>query len=204
VEHLLAAGHDVTAFARSAAHVSSRPGRLHVFEGDATDADAVDRAVRGHDAVVVTLGITENPLRVRLWGPARTPLDIRSTGTRHVIAAMQRHGVRKLVVQTSYGVGATRGRLGVVDRLFFALLLRPQIADTEIQNAAVEASELDWVLIQPVHLTAAQDAPFVSTDGATGRMKVSRDTVGKLLAQAIDDPAFVRKTVAVSGAERRV
>ena len=200
VKHLLAAGHEVTAFARSADRVAHAHPRLNVFEGDATDADAVDRAVRTHDAVVVTLGITENPLRVRLWGPSGTPMNIRSTGTRNVIAAMRKHGVRKLVVQTSYGVGATRGRLGAIDRAIFTLLLRPQIADTELQNAAVEACDLDWVLIQPVHLTsAAEVAPYVSTEGATGRMKVSRDSVGWCLAHAIDNPAFIRKTVAVSG-----
>ena len=41
-------------------------------------------------------------------GSASTPIDVRSTGTRNVIDAMHRCGVRRLVVQTSYGVGATR------------------------------------------------------------------------------------------------
>jgi hypothetical protein len=61
----------------------------------------VGRAVRGQDAVVVTLGISEHPLRVRLLGSAGTPLDVRSRGTAAVVAAMRTHGVRRLVVQSS-------------------------------------------------------------------------------------------------------
>lgn len=201
VEHLLAAGHEVTVFARTEPGASSA-ARLRFVQGDALDPAAVERAVAGQDAVVVTLGIRENALRVRLFGPARTPLDVRSAGTRHVIAAMRKHGVRRLVVQTTYGVGETRDRLDFVNRLFFSLILKPQIADTEIQNAVVIESDLDWVLAQPVHLTdGAEDAlPFVSTAGDTGKMKVSRRSVGRFLADAVVSSAYVRKTVSLSGA----
>jgi hypothetical protein len=151
---------------------------------------------------VVALGIRENPLRVRFLGPRATPIDIRSAGTRNVVLAMQRHGVRRLVVQTSYGVGATRERLGVVDGLFFELVLKPQIADTEAQEAIVTASGLDWVLVQPVHLTDdADDAmPFVSGDGETRRMKVSRAAVGRVLDRAVTSREWVGASLAVSAA----
>ena len=120
---------------------------------------------------MVTLGIRENALRVRLRGPAGTAADVRSIGTAHVVAAMARHGVRRLVVQTSYGVGPTRDRLRWIERLFFALVLAPQIADTERQQALVEASALDWVVVQPVHLVDGADdaAPFASSTGDTRR-----------------------------------
>lgn len=200
VESLLAAGHEVTVFTR-AAQGGLTAQRLHFFQGDALDAGAVECAVAGHDAVVVTLGIRENALRVRLLGPARTPLDVRSAGTRNVMAAMRKHGVRRLVVQTTYGVGETRDKLGFVDRLFFSLILKPQIADTELQNREVESSDLDWVIAQPVHLTDADDdaPPFVSTWGETGELKVSRKSVGRFLADAVQSPAYLRKTVSVSG-----
>jgi len=201
LEQLLQEGHEVTAFVRSARGLGAVSGKLRVFEGDAMRARDVERAVEGQDAVIVTLGIRENPLRVRVLGPARTPLDIRSTGTRNVIAAMRKHGVRKLVVQTSYGVGDTRDRLRVLDRLFFALLLRPQIADTELQNRDVIASGLDWVIVQPVHLNDAptREQPFVSTSGEIAKNVVSRGSVGRFLAQAVQSSDFVGKSVALSG-----
>jgi putative NADH-flavin reductase len=197
----LAAGHEVTAFSRRADGVALRSGHLKFVNGDATNPADVERAVQGQDAVVVTLGITENPLRVRFFGPARTPLDIRSAGTRNVISAMRKHGVRKLVVQTTYGVGETRDRLQFADRMFFKLILAPQIADTERQSDDVASSGLDWVIAQPVHLTdeTKDDMPFVSTDGAIKERKVSRDSVGRFLASAVESASFVGKSVALSG-----
>jgi uncharacterized protein YbjT (DUF2867 family) len=201
VEQLLARGHEVTVFARQV-DASATPPRLRYVQGDALDAPAIEQVVAGQDAVVVTLGIRENALRVRLFGPARTRLDVRSAGTRNVITAMQKHGVRKLVVQTSYGVGATRDKLGFVNRLFFKIVLKPQIEDTELQNDAVSVSDLDWVLVQPVHLTDAEDdvPAFVSLSGETGEMQVSRRSLGRFLADAVSDVRFVRQTVSVSGA----
>jgi nucleoside-diphosphate-sugar epimerase len=202
VERLLEEGHTVTAFSRHAERVETRSERLRFVRGDVMNPRDVERAVHGHDAVVVTLGIRENPLRVRLVGPAHTPLDVRSSGTRNVIVAMRKHGVRRLVVQTSYGVGDTRDRLGMVDALFFKLVLKPQIADTEIQNQDVSASGLDWVIAQPVHLTDGDDdeMPFTSTEGATGKMKVSRQSVARFLAEAVTSQRYLHKSVALSGA----
>ncbi|MET0386310.1 MAG: NAD(P)H-binding protein [Polyangiales bacterium] len=199
VQHLLAMGHEVSAFTRRTDVVL--PAGTRLIQGDVMNAPAVEAAVAGHDAVIVTLGITENPLRVRFFGPAHTPLDVRSTGTRHIIAAMRVHGIRKLVVQTTYGVGDTRDKLGFADRLFFSLVLKPQILDSEVQNADVIASGLDWVLIQPVHLTdhAAAELPFSSTSGEIVKLQVSRNSVGRFIAQAVQRPELVGKSVSVSG-----
>lgn len=203
VEHLLTQGHTVSAFVRTLPG-EPRDGVRYV-RGDVMNAADVERAVAGHDAVIVTLGISENPLRVRLFGPARTPSDVRSVGTQNVIAAMQQRGIRRLVVQASYGVGETRPRLRFLDRLFFTLLLKPQIADTEIQNQRVTECALDWLLVHPVHLTngAENELPFASAAGDTGEMKLSRRSVGRFLAEAVQDPALVRQTIALSGAPRR-
>lgn len=202
VEELLSAGHQVTAFARRPEALPVASEHLKVFQGDATKPGDVERAVAGQDAVVVTLGISENPLTVRMRGSARTPLDVRSAGTRNVISAMRKHGVRKLVVQSSYGVGETRGRLPLKWRLVFSLLLKPQIADTEVQEREVRGSGLDWVLAQPVGLTDGEDAsaPFVSPEGEARVMSISRRSVGRFLVEAVESAKYIGRSVALSGA----
>lgn len=200
VQHLLQQGHEVTAFARRAATLPELSTSLHRFEGDALASQDLDRAMPGHDAVVVTLGIQEPALRVRLFGPARTPLSVRSAGTSQVIAAMKRHGLRRLVVQTSYGVGPTRHQLPLVARFLFALLLKPQIADTEVQERLVRESGLDWVIVQPVNLTDAETPGTVltSTTGEIRGQKVSRKQVAAYIGEAIGATTQVRCTVALS------
>jgi uncharacterized protein YbjT (DUF2867 family) len=205
VEELGTRGHEVTAFTRRADAFEPR-GWLTVYEGDVMDRLSVDGAVAGHDAVVVTLGIAENALAVRLRGSRRTPMDVRSAGTRHVIEAMHHHGVERLVVQTTYGQGETAGRLTPMWRLIFALVLKPQIRDTRIQDQIVRDSALDWVLVQPVSLTDDADhaAPFASVDGETAGMKVSRTAVASVLADAATSEGWRHRTVSVSAGRRRV
>ena len=91
---------------------------------------------------------------------------MRSRGTAAVVAAARRAGIRRVVVQSSYGVGETRSLLGLVDRVFFALLIKPQIIDSEIQEGVLRGSDLDWTIVQPVHLSDDDSVDhFVSTDG---------------------------------------
>lgn len=202
IDALLKRGHLVTAFSRHAEALEHHSDRLRLLNGDATNTEDVERAVAGHDAVIITLGITENPLRVRLFGAARTPNDVRSAGTRNVIAAMRKHGVRRLVVQSSYGVGETRSRLRWVERMFFSLLLKPQISDTEVQELEVRQSGVDWVLAQPVHLTDDEYAemPFASSEGHVHEWKISRKEVARFLALAAQTPEYVGQSVALSRA----
>jgi uncharacterized protein YbjT (DUF2867 family) len=198
VRELRSRGHDVTAFVRRQDTWS--PDSVRFFNGDAMNRDNVRRAVQGQDAVVVVLGIRENPLLVRLRGSATTPMNVRSAGTQNVVDGMHEHGIRRLVVQTTYGTGETRDRLPAKWRLIFSFLLRPQIADTEQQERVVRQSGLDWTIVQPVGLTDAGDANpvLVSVTGETRGMAVSRKNVARVLADAIEESTYVGRSVAVS------
>ncbi|MDP5184693.1 SDR family oxidoreductase [Blastococcus sp. BMG 814] len=210
VDALVDGGHGVTAFARRASTAfggrASTPlaGRagLRPVDGDATVAADVERAVRDQDAVVVTLGISENTLKVRLLGSSGTPMDVRSRGTALVVAAMREQGVRRLVVQSSYGVGPTRDLLPLSSRVVFALMIRQQIQDTERQERVVRGSGLDWTVVQPVYLTDGEEPAACSTAGEVQGMKVSRRAVGAVLAELATGSADPGATVAVSGGQR--
>jgi len=108
---LVAAGHRVTAFGRTASTAFAAPvagpGSLRPVDGDALDAEAVTKAVAGQDAVVVTLGISDNPLAVQWLHRSSTAQDVRSRGTATVVAAMRETGVRRLVAQSTYGLGGS-------------------------------------------------------------------------------------------------
>jgi nucleoside-diphosphate-sugar epimerase len=198
VEELVARGHRVTAFVRDR---RAEPATAHaVAVGDATQTHDVHAAVRGQDAVIVTLGIREHPLLVRLRGTIDTPMDVRSRGTALVVEAMRQHGVPKVVVLSSYGVGDTRRRLSITWRFIFAAVLRPQIADTERQEQVVRSSGLTWVLAQPVALTDAEagEPAFASRTGEVRGMSVSRRSVARFLADAVEPGPFDCQAVALS------
>lgn len=197
VRELADRGHLVTAFAR---HPGADDGRATVVTGDAMDADAVAKAVSGQDAVVVTLGITGNPFRVRLTRRAGTPLTIRSAGTANVIAAMQAQGVSRLVVQTTYGIGETYGDLPLALKAFFTLAIRPQVDDHAVQEAAVRSSGLAWTIVRPVVLHDEPiDAPAqVSPDDRVPAMRVSRRQVARVEADALERVDWHNRVLSVS------
>ena len=89
-----------------------------------------------------------------------------------------------------------------LDRLFFNLLLKPQIADTEVQEAEVRESGIDWTLARPVHLTDedSDDMPFASPEGQVREWKISRKGVAQFLADALHAREYVGQSVALSGA----
>src|SRR3954468_22484274 len=89
VEQLRSRGNHVTAYVRNASKVPSSWGDdVTVGTGELSDAAAVDRAVPGAGAVVSPLGPSLHRKATGL------PLV---EGTRNIIEAMKRHGVRRSV-----------------------------------------------------------------------------------------------------------
>src|SRR5437667_908890 len=88
VEQALAAGHTVTALARSPEKLTLRNPNLHVVAGQATDRSAVSRALDGADALISTLGGTGSVI---------------SDSTRAIVDAAPKVGVRRVVVLSFSG-----------------------------------------------------------------------------------------------------
>ena len=89
VAELLDRGHTVTAYARNPRKVPSGWGeRVRVVIGEMSDADAIDTAVTGADAVVSALGPSMDRKATGL------PLV---EGTRHILDAMKRHRVTRYI-----------------------------------------------------------------------------------------------------------
>ena len=201
VEALIAQGNEVTAVSRSASKVFGE--NVRCIDGSALDKATLKRAIRGQDAVIVTLGISENPFLVRFFGPAKTHHNIRSAGTRLIIDVMKEVGVKRLLVQTSYGSGPSKNKLRLIDQLFFSLLLKPQIADTEVQDRIVRKSGLDWTIIQPVHLSDNEKEDqrlHSSMVNEVGNWSVTRKIVGRYNAHALFNSTTIGRTVALSSA----
>lgn len=188
-------GVHVLALSRSPLEVADAENRIV----DALDAEQVGRALSGADGVVVALGISENPVRVRLRGPSGTTSDIRSRGTRNVVDAMRSQGISRLVALSTYGIGDSARHLPLSMRILVAALLRPQFADHEAQEQVVRASGLDWTLIRPVNLTAEKRPPVVVDPAMrTVSMRVGLDQVAEVIAGSVLGSASVHQTLALS------
>jgi len=192
VKQALEQGHDITAFARKPERIDLVHHNLRIAKGDVTDFSSVAQAAAGQDAVLCALGtrvIRKN--------------TIQSDGARNLVRAMQQHGVRRLVLESSLDVGDSRGQLG----FFFAHVIRPTLLrnvfeDKELQEKIVRESPLEWIIVRPAMLTngprtGKYQAGFAVTDRNITR-KISRADVADFMLKQLTDNTYLRKTPGLS------
>ena len=185
VKQSLKQEHTVTAFARDPAKLDIKHNNLQVTRGDAMDPAGVEGAIEGHEVVLCSLG----------GGRKGT---IRAEGTRNIINAMEKVGVRRLICQTTLGVGDSRGNLNFFWKyIMFGLLLRPMYADHVSQEDYVRQSHLDWIIVRPGAFTDGNRTGeyrhgFPSTDQTT-KLKISRADVADFMLRQLADETYLSK-----------
>ena len=189
VEQAVAAGHDVTAFVRK---VNEYKGPdVRVIEGDAADRAKMDAAVRGQDAVLDTVG-GKTPYKA-------TTLEASIANT--IVASMQRNGVRRLVVTSMLGEGDSKANTPIYDRLLLATFLRGADKDKAAMEAAVEGSNLDWVILRPAILSDDSAKGDVRVfDAGTGEKahKITRADLAAFMVTQLSSDEHLHRTVTIA------
>jgi putative NADH-flavin reductase len=205
VSRALDEGHEVTAFARNPPALSSyafyEHKHLEKFTGDVLQPLTVERAIKGHDAVLVAIGPRRHA------GTGETPVNVCSVATRHVLEAMAKHGTKRLVVLSSAGVGESRGKhqAGIAGILFESLvvptLLKRQFKDKELQESLVRESTVDWVIVQPTALTNGdpKGAYKVAIDGSRVPARIARADVAAFMVDQVTSDTYLHKAPVIGG-----
>lgn len=191
IEQALAAGHSVTALARTPAKLTLTHPALTLIAGSLDDPAAIARVIEGADAVVSALGPTHNK-----------PDYAISRGTDHILAAMQKYGVRRLIFTTGAGVRDPLDKPKFVDRFFGALLnivARHVVADMRQAVAKIRAADLDWTVVR---------APMLTDQPARGSLKVgyvgditprlARADMATFMLDQLHETAWLRQAPAIS------
>ena len=176
----LDAGHQVRAFARSAAAIALTHPALEKRPGDALDLEQVDAALAGIDVVIQSLGIG--------LGELFKPVHLFSDATRVLLSAMERRGVKRLLAVTGFGAGKSRASIGRLQRLPFELVFGRAYADKSIQERLIEDSGLDWTIARPGVLIGGRasgrcqilDEPSRWRNGLTPRAEVAHFLVTQI------------------------
>jgi putative NADH-flavin reductase len=197
-EQALAAGHEVTAVVRDPARLAVRPSpaadaRLQVVTANPMDPAAIIPAVAGADAVLTAIG------------PRGTGVTtVSQDSVRSIIAAMQKTGARRLLT-VSGSIVSDEGESPYLRYLIKPVarrsFLRHVCADMRAAEAEVEATDLDWTIMRPPGLTSKPATGHYRTrvDGGLPRsLTVSRADLAACMLAAVDDPATLRKHVAVA------
>lgn len=186
VKQALARGHEVMAFDRHLATLTLEHPRLTKVQGDIFNSAQVEAAVAGQDAAVCVLGV----------GPQVTQ-PVCSTGTEHIIAAMQKHGVKRFICQSAFAVSALDGEWRevpwIVPILPFFPKVKAMFADKVRQEQFVRQSDLDWVIVRPAKLTNGPRTGIYKVGAPLSigpNAKISRADVADFILTQLDDNTY--------------
>ncbi|WP_298803705.1 NAD(P)-dependent oxidoreductase [uncultured Pseudokineococcus sp.] len=203
VDQALERGHEVHALTRHPEsfslerHPDGHP-RLRVVAGDATDEAVVDAAVAEADAVVCTIGTAFT----------RKPVEVYSVTARLLVAAMRRHGRRRLVVVTSGGVDTGHPAPRAVARLSRSLMRdhlgRTVYDDMQRMEDLVTASDLDWTVVRPPGLVDRDGTGYAVAETRIDGPLMARGDLAAMLLDQLEDDRFVRRTAAAATPGLRV
>ena len=193
VKRALAHGHEVTAFVHDATQYTQTGVRL--IGGDVLDAEAIDAAVAGQDVVLDALG-------------GKTPYKettLETNAARNVIQAMERHGVKRLIVISVLGAGESIENAGFLyEHLLMPTFLRGAMKDKAGMESAVSTSALNWTLVRPPFLTEGDptgSVEVVATDGQpTDNIahKITRADLAEFILEQISKDTYSRQAVVVT------
>lgn len=191
VEQALQNGHRVTAFTRTPKKLDAiRHPQLTVFKGSLTDKQAVHSALANQDAVLCAIGDGRKG-------------NIRALGTKNIIEAMEVLGLRRLICETTLGLGDSKQSLNFFWKyLMFGMLLKKAFKDHQLQETYIFNSTLDYTIVRPSAFT--DDDPSGSFKvGFSGRtkglsLKIARADVADFMLQQIESQEYCRKPVSIS------
>ncbi|WOD41698.1 SDR family oxidoreductase [Nodosilinea sp. E11] len=189
VKQALALGHTVTAFSRHASDLVSQYPTVKVAEGDVTDLATVEQAVQGQDAVLSALGsasLKRNPALVE--------------GVQNIVKAMEKHQVRRLIYQSSLGVGDSRKQVSFLVRyIIIPLVLRNAIADHADKERIIQQSSLDWVIVRPAGLTNDdRTGEYRAGETIEFGARIARADVADFMLKQVTEDAYLKQTPGVS------
>ncbi|WP_299166903.1 NAD(P)-dependent oxidoreductase [uncultured Arthrobacter sp.] len=189
----LEAGYTVRALARNPSKIDVHNERLTIIEGDVLDTRGVEATVQGSDAVLSLFGQVKG-----------SPATLQTDGTRNVVEAMQRHGVRRIISLSGGGlkaVGKDEPKLpDRVIRLLLKVLSGRVLADAEGHLKVLEASGLDWTVVRGPRLTESPGTGSyrVGWVGVNASTQVSRDDLADFILTQIDDRTYVHEMPFIS------
>ena len=184
-------GHKVVALVRNPGKLDINHENLEVVVGDVLDPTAVETAIQGQDAVISVIGA----------GMGRSTL--RTDGTRQIVQAMKRTGVRRLISQSVYGLGDSAKSVPLYWKLFVKpLFLRHAYRDHAGQEAVVGASDLDWTITRPVSLRDGEPTGEYKHGSAAAMngitLKIGLADLARFTLDQLDSDQYVREMPGIS------
>jgi putative NADH-flavin reductase len=190
VREALKRGHTVRGLARRADTMEIADPNFIPIAGDALKEDDVRRTIEGADAVIMALGVPKSLSFIT------TPTKLFSGATEVLLPLMREAGIKRLLVVTGFGSGASEAKISMFERLPFKMIFGRAYADKSRQEALLDASDLDWTVARPGVLTSNRGTGRyrILTDPNTWHNgMIARADVAHFLLDAFEQGSHIRE-----------
>jgi len=184
------AGHEVRALVRNPAKLAPGQADIEVVTGDATDFEAVTKATKGVDAVLVALGAGHN-----------RQSDLASRSATVVSTALGNNAPKRVVILSSFGVGDSFSMASPPQRLLYRTVLRSLFADKATGDETWRTSLQNWTVVRPVTLTngpVTGEYAAVESLEPRGFPRITRADVAHFMVAEAQSSIWSRQTVILS------
>jgi putative NADH-flavin reductase len=203
--HVLAqsSAHEVTALVRpqSRSLVPSTATHVRVVEGDALDPSGAGLdAMAGHDAVVSSIGL-QRKSNANPWSALTTPADLCSRSAALIVAAMQKHGVKRVVAVSAAGVAESAVHMNwFMHFMVNNTNVGAGYRDLALMENVYRASGVDWLCVRPTRLTNDPSRPVVVREGFPMSAAIAREDVARYMLAALAQPSWSERTPTITSA----
>lgn len=204
----LSRGHTVTSLVRNPSPLAPRPGVTLVTGTPLSlpDMRAAFQTPRLPDAVIVALNprrLSNSPFAAQ---HPETPPALIHDSVHNALEVMRDTGVRKIVINSMQGIGASARSLIMPFRVLFELTNMKYTVD---QHRAVDElingktrEDVDWVMVRPPMLTEGEALPIkIFGDDGKGvcwMPRIARRSVAGFVVDAAEKPDWDRKAPVIT------
>lgn len=191
VNQALKRGYSVTALSRDTGFLQDN-ALLTKLNGNAVSTADLKRAIRGVDAVLVTIGTKDKNNTVLFSETAKA-----------LIEAMEEiNPAVPVLIITGFGAGESRNYLNLFMKLVIRFFLKDQYEDKTLMEKLIIQSRLKWIIIRPGMLTNGKltQSYQVKTRLLPGMKigKVARADVADFLLNQAENPDFLYQYLALT------
>lgn len=187
-EKALKAGHSVTAFLRDKSKLILQDNNLTIIEGQATNFQDVNKAMKNQEVVISCLGTD-------LTSDVSTILF---EMTKNIVKAMKENKVNRFIFTSSAGVeNEIPGEMG---KMMMEMLKKP-LDDHRNAVNEIKSNNLIYTIVRPMGLTEEDEKGSykeVETGVPENGITITRADVASFIIKSISDKNYENKSISIS------
>ncbi|HLP04371.1 MAG TPA: NAD(P)-binding oxidoreductase [Paludibacter sp.] len=190
VEQALAKGHTIVAYIREGTSVMKQHPKLKIIVGKLNESLKIADAVAGADACISSLG-GKSLIR-------HAPEIV--AGIDNIVTALEKQQVRRFIYLSSIGAGESQVMFPPLARFFITrLILRVPLADHNLNEGRIAASNLHWTIVRPTTLTNGRLSENLNHGIFKRRLPrnpvISRASLAAFMLKQVTDETYIHKCV---------